>query len=56
MVDAFQYKMQILKWGGVPYAFWLMLPYLVTIGTLVIVRKSRQPPELAIPFLREKKA
>jgi simple sugar transport system permease protein len=56
MVDAFQYKMQILRWGEIPYSFWVMLPYLVTIGALIIVRKTRQPPELAIPHLREKKA
>lgn len=55
MVDAFQYKMQILKWWEVPFAFWVMLPYLATIGTLVLVRRAKQPPELAIPYLREKK-
>ena len=54
MVDAFQYRMQILQWGGIPYAFWLMLPYLVTIGALLATRKVRVPRELTIPYLREK--
>jgi len=52
-VDALQYKMQILKYWGIPYAFWLMLPYIVATGTLVITRKTRQPSELTIPYLRE---
>jgi len=54
MVDAFQYRMQILEWGGIPYAFWLMLPYLVTIGALVVTRRVRVPRELTIPYLRER--
>jgi len=53
IVDAFQYKMQILKYWGISSSFWLMLPYLVTIGALLIARKTRQPSELTIPYLRE---
>lgn len=54
MIDAFQYRMQILEWGGVPYELWLMLPYIVTIGALLATRRVRVPRELCIPYIREK--
>lgn len=54
MIDALQYRMQILALGGVPHEVWLMLPYIVTVGALMATRGVRVPRELTIPYLREK--
>lgn len=54
LVDAFQYRMQILGWWGVPYEFWIMTPYIVTIAALLAVKRVRMPRELCIPYFREK--
>jgi ABC-type uncharacterized transport system permease subunit len=53
-VDAFQYRMQVAQWWQVPFAFWMMLPYLVTIVALIAMRRVRVPRELTIPYLRER--
>jgi len=53
-VDAFQFRMQVLGWWGVPYEFWIMTPYIVTIAALLAVRRVRIPRELCIPYFREK--
>jgi len=53
-VDAFQFRMQLLGWGGIPYEVWIMLPYIVTIVALIVVRKVRMPRELTVPYFREK--
>jgi ABC-type uncharacterized transport system permease subunit len=54
LVDAFQYRMQILGWWGVPWEFWIMTPYIATIAALLVVRRVRMPRELCIPYFREK--
>ena len=54
LLDAFQYRMQILGWWGVPYEFWIMTPYIITIAALLAVRRVRMPRELCIPYFREK--
>lgn len=54
LVDAFQYRMQILGWWGIPWEFWIMTPYIVTIAALLAVRRVRMPRELCIPYFREK--
>ncbi|MFC2024210.1 ABC transporter permease [Chloroflexota bacterium] len=54
MIDALQYRMQILAMGGIPHEVWLMLPYIVTVGALMVTRGVRVPRELTIPYLREK--
>ncbi len=54
MIDSLQYRMQILALGGVPHEVWLMLPYIVTVGALLLTRGVRVPRELTIPYLREK--
>ena len=47
IIDAFQYKMQIVNLvPQVPIAFWLMLPYLVTIAAVTITKGRRVPGEL----------
>ncbi|MFC2024209.1 ABC transporter permease [Chloroflexota bacterium] len=56
MIDALQYRMQILAMGGVPHEVWLMLPYIVTVVALMVTRGVRVPRELTIPYLREKTA
>jgi len=53
-VDAFQFRMQILGWWGVPYEVWIMTPYIVTIAALTGIRRVRIPRELCIPYFREK--
>ena len=53
MIDAFQYRMQIEQWGGIPVQFWIMLPYIVAILVLICIRRVKVPPELTIPYLRE---
>ena len=54
MIEALQYRMQILAMGGVPHEVWLMLPYIVALGALIATRGRRVPSELTIPYLREK--
>lgn len=54
LVDAFQFRMQVLDWWGVPWEFWIMTPYIVTIVALLAVRRVRMPRELCVPYLREK--
>ena len=55
VIDAFQYKMQILNWWDMPVAFWIMLPYIVTILALLVSRRVRVPRELTIPYIRGKR-
>lgn len=53
-VDAFQFRMQVLGWWGVPYEVWIMTPYIVTIIALMVIRRVRIPRELTVPYFREK--
>ncbi|MDX2270842.1 MAG: ABC transporter permease [Cyanobacteriota bacterium] len=49
--DALQLRLQQIWGGGIPYQFFLMLPYLLSIVALVLVsRQSRSPQALLLPF------
>ena len=52
-LDAFQVRAQQLAGGDIPYQFFLMLPYLLSIGAMIIISKRmRYPQALLIPFRR----
>ena len=52
-LDAFQVRAQQLSGGAIPYQFFLMLPYLLSIGVMIIISKRmRYPKALLVPFRR----
>ena len=52
-LDAFQVRAQQLAGGAIPYQFFLMLPYLLSIGVMIVISKSmRYPKALLVPFRR----
>ncbi|MCP4183556.1 MAG: ABC transporter permease [Hyphomicrobiales bacterium] len=52
-LDAFQVRAQQLAGGDIPYQFFLMLPYLLSIGAMIIISKRMQYPQaLLVPFRR----
>ncbi len=51
--DALQLRLQQSSGGGVPYQFYLMLPYLFSIFALVLMsRKAAYPQALMKPYIR----
>ena len=53
MIDALQFRLQTLGFD-VPYQFFLIMPYALTIVALIIVaRKASTPAALATPYNRE---
>ena len=52
-LDAFQVRAQQLAGGVIPYQFFLMLPYLLSIGVMIMISKRmRYPNALLVPFRR----
>ncbi len=52
-VDALQKRLQTMGFG-IPYQFLLMLPYIITILTLLgVARKAEAPASLGVPYRRE---
>ena len=52
-LDAFQVRAQQLAGGDIPYQFFLMMPYLLSIGAMIIISKHmRYPQALLQPFRR----
>ncbi len=52
-LDAFQVRAQQLAGGAIPYQFFLMLPYLLSIVAMIIIsRRMRYPKALLQPFRR----
>ncbi len=52
-LDAFQVRAQQLAGGDIPYQFFLMLPYLLSIGAMIVISKRmRYPQALLMPFRR----
>ncbi|HHI82481.1 MAG TPA: ABC transporter permease [Rhizobiales bacterium] len=52
-LDAFQVRAQQLAGGVIPYQFFLMLPYLLSIGVMIMISKHmRYPNALLAPFRR----
>lgn len=52
-LDAFQVRAQQLAGGVVPYQFFLMLPYILSILAMVVIAKRmRYPKALLVPFRR----
>lgn len=52
-LDAFQVRAQQLAGGAIPYQFFLMLPYLLSIGVMIVISKRmRYPKALLVPFRR----
>lgn len=49
--DAWQIRLQTLTGGAVPYQFFLMLPYVLSIAALILVaRRATYPKALMIPY------
>jgi len=57
VLDAFQYRMQIVQLFDIPWEFWLILPYLAAILALIFTSGKTEfiPKELCVPYLREEK-
>ncbi len=52
-LDAFQVRAQQLAGGAIPYQFFLMLPYLLSIAAMIVISKRmRYPKSLLVPFRR----
>ncbi len=52
-LDAFQVRAQQLAGGEIPYQFFLMMPYLLSIAAMIIIAKRmRYPQALLQPFRR----
>ncbi len=52
-IDAFQVRAQQIAGGAIPYQFFLMLPYLLSITVMIIISKRmRYPKALLVPFRR----
>ena len=50
---AFQFQAQALGWTDtVPEEFWSILPYVVTIGAVLVGRSARYPASVGIPYRR----
>ena len=51
--DAYQIRLQQLSGGIVPYQFFLMLPYILSIAALILVaRRATYPKALMIPYFK----
>ncbi|TDP73157.1 ABC transporter permease [Roseateles toxinivorans] len=51
--DALQLRLQQANAGGLPYQFYLMLPYLLSIAALIVAsRRSATPQALMKPYIR----
>jgi general nucleoside transport system permease protein len=49
--DAYQIRLQALTGGVIPYQFFLMLPYVLSIAALILVaRRATYPKALMIPY------
>jgi simple sugar transport system permease protein len=49
--DAWQIRLQTLTGGAIPYQFFLMLPYVLSIAALILVaRRATYPKALMIPY------
>ena len=56
LIDALQLRLQASSIIELPYQVFLMLPYLLTIVTMMIVsRNARAPSALLIPFRKEER-
>jgi simple sugar transport system permease protein len=54
--DALQLRLQQLWGSRIPYQFFLMLPYLLSIVALILVsRHAKAPRALLIPFRPEER-
>ena len=52
-LDAYQVRAQQLAGAFIPYQFFLMLPFLLSIVAMIIAaKKTRYPKSLLIPFRR----
>lgn len=56
-LDALQFRMQVMQLFGIPWEFWLMLPYIAAIMALTFTSSKAEyiPKELCIPYVREEK-
>jgi len=57
ILDALQFRMQIIGLFDIPWELWIMLPYLAAILALIITssRKDFVPKELCVPYIREER-
>ena len=52
-LEALQVRAQVLAGAFIPYQFFLMLPYIMSIlAMIVIARKTKYPQALLVPFRR----
>lgn len=52
-LDAFQVRAQQIAGGDIPYQFFLMMPYLLSIAAMIIISKRMQYPQALLqPFRR----
>ncbi len=52
-LEALQVRAQVLAGGFIPYQFFLMLPYIMSIlAMIVMARKTKYPQALLVPFRR----
>ncbi len=52
-IDAFQVRAQLSSSARIPYQFFLMLPYFLSIVAMIVMaRKARYPKALLVPFRR----
>ena len=53
LFDAYQLRLQHVVQGGIPYQFFLMVPYVLSIVALIIMsRRARVPQALMVPYRR----
>jgi len=57
ILDALQFRMQIIGLFNIPWEFWIILPYLAAVLALIITggRRDYVPKELCVPYLREER-
>ncbi|KUO49405.1 MAG: hypothetical protein APF76_08515 [Desulfitibacter sp. BRH_c19] len=53
MGDALQLRLQAFNIQAIPYQFFLMLPYLITLVALVFMGPSKGPAASGVPYARE---
>ena len=54
LFDAYQLRLQHVVEGGVPYQFFLMVPYVLSIVALILMsRRARVPQALMAPYTKE---
>jgi len=52
-LDAMQVRAQQFTGGLIPYQFFLMLPYVLSIAAMIVMaRRAQYPKALLIPFRR----